>query len=369
MIINPLTSIQMPSLVDWLEKLGETGLMEELRREDYTKFDRLKILGKNAEIPVMQPKAITIEDIVNRTPNLQETIKREGNNQCAIRLIPLDNSGHKLRIRNISLSEFIYRWLPVQNIDLTQYKLEVVPQNTSIAQSAIFLVNDKGILGTMIDGVHWQLTQGLYEQTPMTFFYNFNRWFYSTEKRTPSLYKHIELVRKATELIRFKDRQSVQDKLKAELGSEFTADNYLKGYFEVIVQPDDKMFVNDYDRYVYKLLKNLRVHISERDASLFGTPVSSGKIQGRIKIIRNPQEDTFISGDILVCEAPTIEYAPLIKRALAIIAERGNILSHFATVSRELGKPCIVEVKNITQILKDGDKVIVDGDEGVIYTI
>lgn len=368
MTVNPFTSIQMPSLVDWLEKLGETGLLE-LRKEDYTKFERLKTLGKTAEIPVMQPQTITIEDIKKCSPLLLETIKNEGSNQCAIRLIPVDNSGHKIRIRNISLNDFVYRWLPVQNIDIEQYKLEVVPQNTSIAQSAIFLVNDKGILGTVIDGVHWQLTQGLYEQTPMTFFYNFNRWFYSTEKRTPSLYKHVELVKKATELIRFKDKQDVQDKLKSELGSEFTTDNYLKGYFEVIIQPDNKIFINDYDRYLYKLLKNLRVHISEQDASLFGTPISPGKIQGRVRVIHNPQEETFITGDILVCEAPTIEYAPLIKRALAIIAEKGNILSHFAIISRELGKPGIVEVKNVTKVLKDGDKIIVDGDEGVIYVI
>lgn len=368
MTINPFTSIQMPSLVEWLEKLGETNLLE-LRKEDYTKFERIKILGEIADIPVMQPKTITVEDIKNHSSHLLEIIKNEGNNQCAIRLIPIDNSGHKIRIRNISLNEFVYRWLPVQNIDLKQYKVEVVPQNTSIAQSAIFLVNDKGILGTVIDGVHWQLTQGLYEQTPMTFFYNFNRWFYSTEKRTPSLYKHVELVKKATELIKFKDREVAQNRLRSELNSEFTADNYLKGYFEVIVQPDDKMFINDYDRHLYKLLKNLRVHISEQDANLFGTPVSPGKIQGKVRIIHNPQEETFITGDILVCEAPTIEYAPLIKRALAIIAEKGNILSHFAIISRELGKPGIVEVKNVTKILKDGDKIIVDGDEGVIYVI
>lgn len=368
MTINPFTSIQMPSLVDWLEKLGETEL-KELREEDYTKFERLRILGQIAGLPVMQPQTITTEDVKKRSPHLLETIRDEGDNQCAIRLIPIDNSGHKIRIRNISLSEFIYRWLPVQNIDIGKYKLEVVPQNTNIAQSAIFLVNDKGILGTVIDGVHWQLTQGLYEQTPMTFFYNFNKWFYSTEKRIPNLYKHIELVKKATELIKFKDKQSIQEKLKSELGSEFSSDNYLKGYFEVIIQPDDRMFINDYDRHLYRLLKNLRIHISEQDANLFGTPISPGKIQGRIKIIRNPQEDTFITGDILVCEAPTIEYAPLMKRALAIIAEKGNILSHFAIVSRELGKPGIVEVKDATKILKDGDKVIVDGDEGVIYTI
>lgn len=358
----------MPSLIDWLEKIGETDL-RELRQEDYGKFDRLKILGEILNIPTMQPLAITVSDLINNSTNLQQLISNSGEKQYAIRLIPTNTQNDKIRIRNISINDFVNRWLPTQNINLNDYKLEIIPQNTSIKQSAVFLVNDRGILGSVIDGVHWQLTQGLYEQTPMTFFYNFYRWFYSTEKRTESLYKHVELAKKATESIRLKNKPETQELLKSQLNSEFTTDGYLKGYFEIIVQNDNALLVNDYDRYIYKLLKNLHIHISDKVANLCGTPVSPGKIQGRVRVVRNPQEDTFIAGDILVCEAPTLEYSPLIKRALAIISEKGNILSHFAIISRELGKPSVVEVQNATTKLKDGDKVIVDGDEGVIYII
>ena len=56
----------------------------------------------------------------------------------------------------------------------------------------------------------------------------------------------------------------------------------------------------------------------------------------------------------------------LIKDSLGIIAEKGSILSHTAIITRELGKPSIVNVKDVTKLLKTGDKVEVDAYTGTI---
>ena len=57
------------------------------------------------------------------------------------------------------------------------------------------------------------------------------------------------------------------------------------------------------------------------------------------------------------------------NRAIAIITDMGGITSHAAIISREFGIPCIVGTKNGTQLLKDGDKVLVDAENGKVTKI
>ncbi len=54
------------------------------------------------------------------------------------------------------------------------------------------------------------------------------------------------------------------------------------------------------------------------------------------------------------------------KKASAIVTDFGGLTSHAAIVSREFGIPCIVGTKSATQMLKDGDMVEVDAEEGVV---
>ena len=59
----------------------------------------------------------------------------------------------------------------------------------------------------------------------------------------------------------------------------------------------------------------------------------------------------------------------LIAQAGAILSEKGSLLSHTAIISRELGKPSVVGIDHITEYLKTGDIVQVDGDSGVVIVI
>lgn len=61
-----------------------------------------------------------------------------------------------------------------------------------------------------------------------------------------------------------------------------------------------------------------------------------------------------------------INYLPVIKRAAAIVTDEGGITYHAAIISRELKKPCIIGTKIATQIIKNGDLVEVDADNGVV---
>ena len=95
-----------------------------------------------------------------------------------------------------------------------------------------------------------------------------------------------------------------------------------------------------------------------------------GIVQGTVKVLVSPEDfKNFQEGDILVAPETTPDFVPLMKKAKAIITDRGGITSHAAIVSREIGVPCIIGTNNATSALKNGDKVEVDAEKGIVRKI
>ncbi len=100
---------------------------------------------------------------------------------------------------------------------------------------------------------------------------------------------------------------------------------------------------------------------------LKGTPASLGIVKGKVKILRDPSESHKIKkGDILVTEMTDPLYMHAMMMAGGIITDIGGMLSHAAIVSRELKVPCIVGTGNATEILKDGQLIILDATKGEV---
>lgn len=100
---------------------------------------------------------------------------------------------------------------------------------------------------------------------------------------------------------------------------------------------------------------------------LRGLSVSQGRAVGKCKIILNQEQFiNFAEGDILVTKTTNPAWTPLFTIASGVITETGGILSHAAIVSREYNLPCLVGVKNVTNILKNGMMVEVDANKGFI---
>lgn len=100
---------------------------------------------------------------------------------------------------------------------------------------------------------------------------------------------------------------------------------------------------------------------------LDGSPASPGVASGRIRVILNARETSSIGeGDVLVAEMTTPDFVPAMKRASAIITERGGRTCHAAIISRELGVPCVVGASGAAK-LADGRQVTVDGANGLVY--
>ena len=100
--------------------------------------------------------------------------------------------------------------------------------------------------------------------------------------------------------------------------------------------------------------------------SFMGTPCSQGWAEGEVLLVADPSEEIHTEGKILVTKMTDPGWVFLIAGAKGVVAEKGSLLSHTAIISRELGKPAVVGVDNITKILKSGDRVRIDGGSGEI---
>ena len=105
------------------------------------------------------------------------------------------------------------------------------------------------------------------------------------------------------------------------------------------------------------------------EAKLKGIGASPGKVTGKVRIITNPANAKLEHGEILVAEYTDPGWIMLFPAASGILVERGSLLSHSAIVSRELGIPAIVGITGLTNALKDGDEVELDGTTGKIKKI
>ena len=92
---------------------------------------------------------------------------------------------------------------------------------------------------------------------------------------------------------------------------------------------------------------------------------------GRARIIRDVAEMARVqSGDVLIADMTDPDWEPVMKRAAAIVTNRGGRTCHAAIIARELGIPAIVGCGDATEVVRDGQGVTVscaEGDSGYVY--
>ena len=102
-----------------------------------------------------------------------------------------------------------------------------------------------------------------------------------------------------------------------------------------------------------------------------GLSIGEAVVSGRVCLIESARDiDRFVDGAILVTQNTDPDWVPVMKRAAAIVTDRGGRTSHAAIVSRELGLPAVIGAGDATHVLHDEQEVTVscaEGDQGFIY--
>jgi len=98
-----------------------------------------------------------------------------------------------------------------------------------------------------------------------------------------------------------------------------------------------------------------------------GVAASAGTVTATVRVIHSLAEAGKLQpGDALVCEMTMPAWTPLFATVAAVVADSGGVLSHCAIVAREYGVPCVVGTQVGTRVLKDGQRITVDGSQGIV---
>lgn len=145
---------------------------------------------------------------------------------------------------------------------------------------------------------------------------------------------------------------------------------------KLIALPAYPLFINGrFDPFEWAQDPDRRGDVYDSHASLpipesdvvSGFPGSAGRVEGVIRILHSPKEGHLLKdGEILVASTTNVGWTPILPKASAVITDIGAPLSHAAIIARELGIPAVVGCGNATMRLRTGDKVMVDGGQGIV---
>lgn len=109
--------------------------------------------------------------------------------------------------------------------------------------------------------------------------------------------------------------------------------------------------------------------VSEDSSELAGIGCYPGIVEQSVRLIFSPEDELSLDGQILCTVRTDPGWAPLFPTAGGLLVERGSTLSHSAVVARELGIPAIVNIPGITKIIKNGERVKMNGAKGTIHRL
>jgi pyruvate,water dikinase len=101
--------------------------------------------------------------------------------------------------------------------------------------------------------------------------------------------------------------------------------------------------------------------------TLVGQPVSRGVVSGFARVVRTLEEASEIRrGEILVAPITDVGWTPYFAAIAGLATDIGSAVSHGAVVAREYGLPAVVNLRHATRRFKTGDRVLLDGERGVL---
>ena len=127
----------------------------------------------------------------------------------------------------------------------------------------------------------------------------------------------------------------------------------------------DRILTNE----VVSVKKFARVETPAGSDLMKGVPCSGGEVEAICEVVHDLNQAPSLTDKILVAERTDPAWGYFFVGVRGIIIEKGSQLSHAAIISRELGIPCIINVKDATSALKSGMKIRMNGDSGEITVV
>lgn len=156
-----------------------------------------------------------------------------------------------------------------------------------------------------------------------------------------------------------------------DLAQDSFGPGYLKGLIELRkrclqnqtgLKLPDRIVIND----LTSLSKMSQSAQTVQTDYIRGIPCSGGEVETICEVVTDLNLAPSLTGKILIAERTDPAWGYFFVGVKGIIIEKGSMLSHAAIISRELGIPCIINVKSATQIFKSGMKIKMNGDTGEI---
>lgn len=105
------------------------------------------------------------------------------------------------------------------------------------------------------------------------------------------------------------------------------------------------------------------------DGALVGLPVSAGVVEGRARVVLDLAQADLEAGDVLVTRYTDPSWTPLFVAVQGLVTEVGGLMTHGAVIAREYGLPAVVGVEQATRLIRDGQRIRVDGTTGTVEVL
>jgi pyruvate,water dikinase len=102
------------------------------------------------------------------------------------------------------------------------------------------------------------------------------------------------------------------------------------------------------------------------DGALVGLAVSAGTVEGRARVILDMAKAELEADDILVTVFTDPSWTPLFLAIKGLVTEVGGLMTHGAVIAREYGLPAVVGVENATTLIRDGQRIRLNGTDGAV---
>lgn len=281
----------------------------------------------------------------------------------------LDASSNMLYLFSVLLGEKFSTNLKKYTEDINEYNQNLIYytqpiKNAHFAKIIIPSLPDKIILNDFDNNFSKILRTGSYIKDEVSFLLNLrekkmNLLLSVIAKRLKCLKNDINFLQlgEISEFLKLRNstKQLISDR------KQLTVFYYKQSKLFITEGLQAKMFL------ITGKLENVNLTYSKTNV-LKGQTACPGTFKGIVKIATNYSQavEKITKGDILVAQYTSVEYLPAMRKAGAILTQTGGITSHAAIVSRELKKPCIIGIDQVTTILKDGDLVEVDANIGIV---